>query len=72
MIVLLWLFFSIYFNFISSIWCPIILVEMQSTEECADKLLQTAIDNGGKDNVTVVVLDFEKQSLINSILDYIK
>ena len=49
-----------------------IMVEMQSTEECADKLLQTAIDNGGKDNVTVVMLDFEKQSLINSILDYIK
>ena len=49
-----------------------IMFETQSTEECVDKLVQTAIDNGGKDNVTVVVLDFEKQSLIDSILDYLK
>lgn len=49
-----------------------IMFKTQSTEECVDKLVQTAIDNGGKDNVTVVVLDFEKQSLIDSILDYLK
>ena len=34
-----------------------------SVEQAAQLLLQRALDNGGKDNVTLIVLQTEKQAL---------
>lgn len=49
-----------------------IMSKMQSAEDCADELVKTAIENGGKDNVTVIVLDFKKQFISDSICKLLK
>lgn len=44
-----------------------ILSEKQSAEKIADKLVETAIENGGKDNVTAIVIEFKKKRIVNKI-----
>lgn len=44
----------------------------RTVEECSEKLMQQALDNGGADNITVIVCDLEEVSLISKITHFLK
>ncbi|BFM16081.1 protein phosphatase 2C domain-containing protein [Maricurvus nonylphenolicus] len=50
-----------------------ILCESRSTKEAAQKLMQAALDNGGKDNITVQVIEspLYERSMLQTISDWL-
>lgn len=46
--------------------------ESKTAEECSKKLVQRALDNGGADNVTVIVCDFVESLPFPKLINYLK
>lgn len=46
--------------------------DSKNAEECSEKLVQKALDNGGADNVTVIVCEFEEVSWFTRLTNFLK